>query len=185
MDVRWQLKELSSSGYFLGYASVFATRDDHNEIVERGAFKKTLQRWQQRASAPAMLWMHDPSRPIGRWRTLAEDEVGLHAEGQLALRTCQGMEAYELLKLGAINGLSIGYRVVGSRYDAVRRARILSDVDLIEISLVTFPANPAARVRAVKEGQSRGAVLHAGIRALHRAACALSSSTRRTHVWYE
>jgi phage head maturation protease len=72
-------------------------------------------------------------------------------EGRLAIRTQKGAEAHELLKLGALTGLSIGYRVVSSKIDAKRKARVLTDVDLFEISLVTFPANEAARVSDVKE----------------------------------
>ena len=84
------------------------------------------------------------------WQSIREDQNGLAVEGRLALRTQKGADAYELLKLGALTGLSIGYRVVSSRVDAKKKARILTDVDLFEISLVTFPANEAARVDDVK-----------------------------------
>ena len=103
-----------------------------------------------------MLWMHDPTTPIGVWLSVAENTAGLAVEGRLALRTQKGGEAYELLKLGALSGLSIGYRVVSSRTDARTKARLLTDIDLFEISLVTFPANDAARVSAVK-GPTRSA----------------------------
>jgi HK97 family phage prohead protease len=99
---------------------------------------------------PAMLWMHDSTTPIGLWLSLKEDANGLAVQGRLALRTQKGSEAYELLKMGALTGLSIGYRVVASRIDAARKARVLTDVDLFEISVVTFPANEAARVDEVK-----------------------------------
>lgn len=144
------VKSLAADGTFYGYASVFGALDSQNEIVEAGAFKRSLDGWAKRGSAPAMLWMHDPTTPIGLWVSLTEDGNGLRVEGRLALGTQKGREAYELLKLGALTGLSIGYRVIRSRIETKRQARVLTDVDLFEISLVTFPANDAARVSAVK-----------------------------------
>jgi len=145
-----QVKALAGDGVFAGYASVFNEVDMQNEIVAKGAFARTLRLAAQQNRTPAMLWMHDPTAPIGLWQQIREDANGLAVEGRLALRTQKGSEAYELLKLGALTGLSIGYRVVSSRIDASRKARILTDVDLFEISLVTFPANEAARVSDVK-----------------------------------
>ncbi|MDD4616819.1 MAG: HK97 family phage prohead protease [Alphaproteobacteria bacterium] len=146
-----RVKALSGDGIFTGYASTFGNLDQQNEIVAAGAFTRTLSKWQRQGRTPALLWMHDPTQPIGIWQSIVEDKSGLHVEGRLALRTQKGMEAYELLKLGALTGLSIGYRVVSSQIDAKRRARILTDVDLFEISLVTFPANESARIDVVKE----------------------------------
>jgi hypothetical protein len=145
-----QVKALAADGTFTGYASVFGAIDSQNEIVAPGAFARTLKSWSQQGRAPAMLWMHDPTQPIGLWASIIEDNNGLAVEGRLALRTQKGAEAYELLKMGALTGLSIGYRVVASRVDSARKARVLTDVDLFEISLVTFPANDAARVNNVK-----------------------------------
>jgi hypothetical protein len=144
------INSLAADGLFSGYASVFGALDHHNEIVNSGAFTRTLANWRTQGRAPAMLWMHDPAQPIGLWLTLTEDKNGLAVQGRLALRTQKGMEAYELLKMGALTGLSIGYRVVSSKIDPKRKARVLTDLDLFEISLVTFPANEAARVREVK-----------------------------------
>jgi HK97 family phage prohead protease len=137
-------------GIFTGYASVFGELDQQNEIVTAGAFAATLAKWRRQGRQPAMLWMHDPTQPIGVWQRIEEDANGLRVEGRLALRAQKGAEAFELLKIGALTGLSIGYRVVKSRADVKRRARVLTDVDLFEISLVTFPANEAARVGTVK-----------------------------------
>ena len=131
------IKSLAADGRFSGYASVFGVRDHHNEIVAAGAFARTLADWHKRGQSPAMLWMHDATQPIGLWITLGEDKNGLAVSGQLALRTQKGAEAYELLKIGALTGLSIGYRV-------------LTELDLFEVSLVTFPANEEARVSDVK-----------------------------------
>jgi hypothetical protein len=174
-----QVKALAADGVFAGYASVFNTLDQQNEIVAPGAFARTLRQAAQQGRTPAMLWMHDPTFPIGLWQGIREDSNGLAVEGRLALRTQKGAEAYELLKMGALTGLSIGYRVVSSRIDASRKARILTDVDLFEISLVTFPANEAARVDEVKAPDGgKSAALRRELRAaaarLHRAARTLT-----------
>jgi HK97 family phage prohead protease len=136
-----------------------------------------------------MLWMHDPGFPIGLWLSIREDENGLAVEGRLALRTQKGAEAYELLKMGALTGLSIGYRVISSQIDTKRKVRVLTDVDLFEISLVTFPANEAARINDVKspaETAVRGTRpkkhsddLRAIVAHLHRAARALKQNPQR------
>lgn len=149
------LKTLAADGRFSGYASVFGKVDHQNEVVSAGAFMRTLGKWQGEGRMPAMLWMHDPTQPIGAWISMHEDKNGLAVTGNLALRTQKGVEAYELLKMGALTGLSIGYRVVSSRVDSKRKARILTDLDLFEISLVTFPANEAARVSEVKRYAAR------------------------------
>ena len=158
MSCTLRVKSLGGDGIFTGYASVFGELDQQNEIVAAGAFAHTLSKWRRQNRTPALLWMHDPTQPIGIWQSIREDGNGLHVEGRLALRTQKGGEAYELLKLGALTGLSIGYRVVASQIDAKRKARILTDVDLFEISLVTFPANEAARVSEVKVGRQRPSI---------------------------
>lgn len=144
------IKSLDGDGHFTGYASVFGALDSQREIVERGAFVRSITRWRALGRSPAMLWMHDPTMPIGVWISMQEDENGLFVSGRLALSTQKGREAYELLKLGALTGLSIGYRVIRSEIDKVRKARLLRDVELFEISLVTFPANDEARISDVK-----------------------------------
>lgn len=161
MSCALNVKTLGGDGIFTGYASVFGELDQQNEIVAAGAFARTLQKWRRQGRAPAMLWMHDPTQPIGIWQHIGEDANGLCVEGRLALRAQKGAEAYELLKLGALSGLSIGYRVLASTIDAKRKARVLTDVDLFEISLVTFPANEAARVNGVKKLEARGSRLEA------------------------
>lgn len=154
---RLAIKSLGDDGYFVGYASVFDTVDSQNEVVAPGAFQRTLEAWSRKNAAPAMLWMHDPTVPIGLWLSLAEDSRGLVVHGKLALSTQKGREAYELLKLKALTGLSIGYKIVSSQIDRKRKVRVLTDVELFEISLVTFPSNDAARISGVKT-PLRGAV---------------------------
>ncbi len=150
-----EIKSLGADGTFCGYASVFEKLDSQNEIVAPGAFRRSILGWSSRGAAPAMLWMHDPSQPIGIWLSIAEDKDGLAVEGKLALGTQKGREAYELVKMGALTGLSIGYRVVRSQVDSKRKARVLTDVELFEISLVTFPANDAARISFVKQSKKK------------------------------
>lgn len=184
------IKALAADGLFSGYASVFGAVDHQNEIVASGTFAKTLAHWRAQGRMPAMLWMHDPTQPIGLWLSLHEDKNGLAVQGRLALRTQKGLEAYELLKMGALTGLSIGYRVVESRIDTSRKARVLTELDLFEISLVTFPANEGARVSDVKSPPVRSAhfkraptdadTTRAVVARLHQAARTLQQdSTRR------
>ena len=144
------IKNFGADGVFFGYASIFNNVDAHDESVAPGAFRRTLENWRAQGRMPAMLWMHDTTQPVGVWLGLSEDKEGLAVQGRLALRTQRGLEAHELLQLGALSGLSIGYRVVAARVDAKRKLRTLLDIDLFEISLVTFPANEAARVTGVK-----------------------------------
>lgn len=99
---------------------------------------------------PAMLWQHEDDKPIGIWQEMVEDARGLRVKGQLALETVRGKEAHALLKLGAINGLSIGFISKAWSYDVDADVRTLTEVDLWEVSLVTFPANQDARVTSVK-----------------------------------
>lgn len=99
---------------------------------------------------PKMLWQHEAKRPLGVWTLLHENERGLYVEGRLILGVQQADEAYLLLKEGVIDGLSIGFRTRRAIWDKTNKARILLDIDLIEISLVTFGANTRATVHQVK-----------------------------------
>lgn len=143
-------KHQENNGMFEGYASVFGTLDHHRDVVVRGAFFKTLRAWKLAGKMPKMLWQHEPQAPIGIWTDMREDQRGLWVKGQLALETQKGREAYHLLKMGAIDGLSIGFRAIKAAKDPTRKARLIQDVDLIEVSLVTFAANGLASVECVK-----------------------------------
>lgn len=144
--IDWQ----QTNGTFCGYASVFETIDYQQEQVARGAFQKSLRRYKEEGSMPYMLWQHDMQKPVGVWKKLYEDRKGLFVEGQLLLDIRQAQEAYALIKAGAIRELSIGYRVLKSRKHKVLPCVVLEEVDLQEISLVTFAANPAARITDCK-----------------------------------
>jgi len=137
---------VSATGVFEGYASVFEVEDGGHDVVASGAFTRSLA--EKGAAEIRMLWHHDPTQPIGRWTELIEDSYGLFARGQLVLEVAQAREAYALLRAGALDGLSIGFRTVRSRTDDRTGVRRLLDVDLWEISLVTFPMNENARIRA-------------------------------------
>ena len=139
-----------NKGMFEGYASVFGNKDLGNDVVMAGAFRKSLK--SKGARKIKMLFQHDTKEPIGVYTQIKEDVNGLRVQGQLAMNTQKGREVYELMKMGAIDGLSVGYRVdaKGYSYDERGKKRMLREVDLMEISAVTFPMNPKARISAVK-----------------------------------
>jgi len=160
------------AGRFTGYASIFDAVDDQGDRVERGAFARSLKESAARGQPPALLWQHDPGEPIGVWEELREDARGLACVGRLCLETRRGAEAHALMKLGALSGLSIGYRVRAAGRDQASGVRRLLDVELLEISPVTFPALAAARVATVK------GVDPAGLAALSQAIAAASHTMR-------
>lgn len=142
------LKEVSEEGVFEGYASKFGDRDQGGDTVMKGAFKNSLS--QRKAKGVKMLWQHDPSHPIGVWDEIKEDATGLFVRGRLLTTVQKAKETYELMKAGVIDGLSIGYRTVKSLRDDATGFRQLKEVDLWEISLVTFPMLTSATVTSVK-----------------------------------
>ena len=144
------LKSDEEEGTFTGYASIFGNKDLGGDVVEQGAFVRSLRN--RRAKKVKMLWQHKTDMPIGVYDRISEDGDGLKVSGRLALGTQGGRDAYELLKMGAIDGLSIGYKADPAKqhYDDRKRKRHLKEVDLMEISLVTFPMNPKATIQAVK-----------------------------------
>lgn len=149
LDFAFELKA-ADDGTFEGYGSVFNITDKGGDIVVAGAFAETLAAAKAAGRMPAMLWQHNPREPIGVYSEMSEDAVGLRVKGRLAMKTQRGAEAYELMKMGALTGLSIGYRVRDDSWDRVTGVRTIKKADLIEISPVTFPMNDASRVSAVK-----------------------------------
>src|SRR3954466_5286272 len=144
--------EGAAAGTVLGYGSVFNTVDLGKDVVLPGAFTGTAVR------KVRMLWQHDPRQPIGVWDELEEDAKGLRLKGRLALGTRLGAEAYELLKMGALDGLSIGFTMNGPKdfeYDPKTDIRRIKRVKLMEVSLVTFPMNPRATTTRVKSATSK------------------------------
>jgi hypothetical protein len=133
---------------FEGHGSVFGNVDWGNDAVMPGAFKRTLAEHNSEGTLPAMFWMHDPSRVAGKWLSMTEDDTGLLTKGELA-PTDLGKEINVLLKMDAVKGLSIGYipTLVDYTNDGVR---LIKEVDLIEVSIVSIPMNPKAQIAHVK-----------------------------------
>lgn len=146
-DCALELKSLDEHGRFAGYASVFNVVDNQRDVMLRGAFLPSLLKG---AASIKFLWQHHQEEPIGVVTQLSEDAHGLHVQGKLLLNVQRAREAYALLKAGAISGLSIGYSPIRYAIDPESGIRLLSEVELWEISLVTFPANSNANITMVK-----------------------------------
>jgi uncharacterized protein len=157
----------AKTGEFGGYGAVFGNVDSYGDVIERGAFKETLREWEALGKLPPMLLQHggggmlggaaEDLLPVGQWVKMEENSKGLKVEGKLfALGTEKGQYIYEGLKTGVLDGLSIGFRTrkftEGTKAGEPRRK--LQDVELVEVSIVTFPANGKARVHAVKAAES-------------------------------
>ena len=140
---------LSPDGGIAGYASLFGEIDQARDIVMPGAFTQTLK--QRGLRKIPMLFQHDPAEPVGVWCELTEDFRGLWARGRLIPDVRRARELLALLRGGAIDGLSIGYKTQRAVIDPRSRVRKLYQVDLWEISIVTFPLLNGARVSAVKQ----------------------------------
>lgn len=139
----FELKSAGDAGEIEGYGATFWNVDNVGDRVASGAFAASIK-----SKMPRMLWQHEPDKPIGRWTSAVEDNNGLHVKGKIALGTDQGRNAYELVKEGVLDSLSIGYRTIKSFNEG--NVRVLKELDLLEVSLVTFPANDAALITSVK-----------------------------------
>lgn len=145
------IKAVGDDGIFEGYGSVFHVEDFYGDVVEPGAFAKSLATWKKKGTYPALLWGHDYNKPIGVYEAMGEDEHGLFVRGRLLKdEVAIAGEAYALLKAGAVSGLSIGYHAVVEEYDAKTKINRLKEIDLWETSLVVFPANEAATITSIK-----------------------------------
>ncbi len=130
-----------------GYASLFGKADQGGDVVEAGAYARSLTRLDAKDGRVKMLWQHDPAQPIGVWDEVREDKAGLWVKGRILRDVEKGREAAALIEAGAIDGLSIGYRTVRATKNDTG-GRLLSELELWEVSLVTFPMLPDARVGA-------------------------------------
>jgi Escherichia/Staphylococcus phage prohead protease len=151
-----------STGTFSGYGAIFGNVDGYGDTIAKGAFKATLREWEDKGKFPPMLLQHgggpfggstDGMLPIGQWTSMEENSRGLKVDGRLfALQTERAQYIYEGLKAGVLDGLSIGFRtrksITGTKPG--EPIRTLTEIDLVEVSVVTFPANPKARVSSVK-----------------------------------
>jgi uncharacterized protein len=142
------LAKVSLDGVFEGYASLFGVVDLGRDLVAPGAFRESISR--KPLTSVKLLWQHDPTVPLGIWEEISEDGTGLRVRGKLDLSVSKAREVHALMRSGAIDGLSIGFRTEKSRKDAATGVRRLEKLDLWEISIVTFPMLPGARVSNVK-----------------------------------
>ena len=186
--VRLEQRAIGDSGLIEGYGSVFNVVDDWGDMIVPGAFTATLAAHKAAGTMPAMLWQHENDEPIGVWTEMVEDARGLRVKGQLCMEITEGKKAHALLKMGALDGLSIGFIARKWTWDDKTDIRTLQAVDLWEVSPVTFPANGAARVDGVKSGaglpiintirDAERALRDAGLSAEH--AKALVASVKRS-----
>ncbi len=142
--------EIGADATISGYASLFDQTDQGGDVVQKGAYARSLARLREAGISVKLLWQHDPLQPIGVWDEVREDTRGLYVKGRLLTDTRRGHEAAVLIRAGAIDGLSIGYRTVKADRDAGGR-RLLAELELWEVSLVTFPMLSQARVGAKAE----------------------------------
>jgi hypothetical protein len=163
-DCAFIKEDISEKGIFQGYGSTFGgDPDDYGDIVVSGAFKETLKKGGRNGNGVCMLWQHRSDKPIGVYEEIEENRKGLRIVGQLALEVQQGKEAYILMKMGALNGLSIGWdflrdennNIYEDSYEIVKTEekskRYLKRLELWEISPATFPANRRATIVSVKD----------------------------------
>lgn len=147
----FEIKAVEDTGVFSGYGSVFGNVDSYQEIVAPGAFGESLAAWKDAGKMPPVLWQHRSGEPLGPYLDMREDTHGLFVKGQLLVDdVARAKEARALMKAKAVNGLSIGFVTREDSYDKVTGIRTLKKIDLWEVSVVTFPANPAAQISNVK-----------------------------------
>lgn len=157
LETSFEVKKLDKNGVFEGYGSVFGVEDFGSDIVVKGAFLRSLEELKSKGKKIPILWQHSSKHPLGVYEEVKEDEHGLFVRGRLLVDdVAKAKEAYALMKVGAVTGLSIGYSVKKYEIDEDNNVRKLTDVDLLEISSVTFPMNDDARINAVKSKLNNG-----------------------------
>ena len=142
--------DAEEDGSFEGYGSVFNNKDLGNDVIKYGAFSESIK--SKKPKQIKLLYQHKTDEPIGVIDSLEEDSRGLKIKGRLAMKTQKGKEVYELMKMGALDSMSIGYRLSPDdyKYNDKLKKRTISRVDLMEICMVTFPMNPKAKITKVK-----------------------------------
>lgn len=150
------IKAVQEDGFFSGYGAVFGNVDWYNDVILHGAFQKSLQRWEEKGKMPPVLWNHNDGEPIGVYTNIYEDEKGLFVEGRLLIDDVpRAKSTHALLKAGAIDGLSIGYKTKKANQQT-NGIRELIELDLGEISIVTMPANEESLITSVKSKLEEG-----------------------------
>jgi len=160
-DADYQVKQFTlelkavegEEGVIEGYGAYLGNQDRVGDVIEKGAFRKAIQKHNSGAMSVKMLYQHDYRKPIGVWNQMREDEKGLFVKGKIITGSHDGANAYALAKGGAIDGLSIGFVPLKWRIDSKSQVRTIEEIELYEISLVTFPANEKARIQSVKSDQ--------------------------------
>jgi HK97 family phage prohead protease len=146
-DLKFEIKkEPDEDGKFEGYASVFDVVDQGMDVVSPGAFRRSLDT----GKSVKLLWQHDQSQPIGVFDEIREDERGLFVKGRISKDVQKGREAMALMRMGSIDSMSIGYRTKQASQEGNGSVRRLDEIDLFEVSLVTFPMLPDAQITAIK-----------------------------------
>jgi len=173
------LSGVTGQGRFSGYASIFGEVDLGKDAIAPGAFQQSLAR--RGPSGVRMLFQHDPGEPLGTWKTIREDARGLYVEGLLSPGVARAQEVHMLMKAGALDGLSIGFQTVKAKTDGKSGVRRILEADLWEISIVTFPMLPSARVSNVKNARFFRDTETELVRTMRRAARMMKLSDRRTH----
>ena len=152
LDLECDYKGLDTDddGSFEGYASVFGNKDLGNDVIKKGAFADSIK--YKKPKQIKLLYQHKTDEPIGVIDSLEEDSRGLKIKGRLAMGTQKGREVFELMKMGALDSMSIGYRLSPDdyKYNDKQKKRTITNLDLMEISMVTFPMNPKAKITKVK-----------------------------------
>jgi HK97 family phage prohead protease len=147
--IRLEIKAADTkTGEIEGMGSIFGEEDSYGDVIEKGAFEETLAS----GRSVKMLWQHDTRRVIGVWDKLEETEEGLYAKGRISNEISDGKDALAAARMGAVDGLSIGFNIPpgGARFDEETEIRMISKIDLWELSLVTFPAAANARISGIK-----------------------------------
>jgi hypothetical protein len=151
MPFEVRAEDVLEDGRIKGYGSLFDKMpDSYGDLVAKGAFKKTIAKGGRNGTGIPILWQHDTKNPLGLWDVIQEDAKGLYMEGTLDLDIPEGKRAHSGLKKKYIRGLSIGFNTIGYTIDEKKKLRTLTEVDLWETSIVTFPAKTSAQVAVVK-----------------------------------
>lgn len=172
-DISFRFAPSDDTAEFSGYAAIWGERNGHNEIIQRGAFAKSLAEHRAAGRQPVMLYSHIPSEIIGVWDEVREDEKGLFVRGHLLTELSIGKDAHVRMKSGAVSGLSIGFRVYPGGEKRSAGTRYLSSVHLAEISVVGMPSAGSARITSVRSHGRSAESAAAFIEACRKAKCAL------------
>lgn len=150
-DFQIDIKQVGEEGVVEGIASTFGEVDRGGDIIDSGAFDNTIRYHKAKGTMPKMLFQHDPSKVIGIWDDMIVQGDGLYVKGRLLLDIPLAKETHTLLKAKALDGLSIGYKTIDAMYEDGGKVRRLMEVELWEVSMVTFPMNPNGRVTDAKQ----------------------------------